>query len=333
MTEFSLDQVPRKKFCLLPTPLSELPRLTTHLQGGNIYIKRDDLTGMGFGGNKNRKLEFLLADALEQEADTIITEGALQSNHCLQTAACASSLGLNCELVLSGERPKTITGNLLLDQILEVKIHRTKESKDRKKIMQKVAKELKEQGKKPYIIPTGGSNLIGILGYVNFMREIAEQAHQMNKDFDVLVHGSGSAGTQAGILIGKKIYYPRIDILGISAGEPKDEIKTEIRNLVRQFECHWNTKIALKGEEIVIHEKYFGKGYGIPSKEMVETVKLVAQLEGIFLDPVYNGKAMVGLIDLIKKNVIPKDANVLFLHSGGGPSLFASAEVFQREVK
>lgn len=333
MTEFSLDQIPRKEFCLLPTPISKLPRLTDHLKGANINIKRDDLTGMGFGGNKNRKLEFLLADALEQEADTIITEGALQSNHCLQTAACANKLGLDCELVLSGEKPTTITGNLLLDQILDVEIHRTKENKNRKKVMEKVAKTLEKKGKKPYIIPTGGSTVIGILGYVNFMKEIAEQARQMNKDFDMLVHGSGSAGTQAGILIGKKLYYSKIDILGISAGEPKEEINTEIKSLVRQFEKHWNTDLDLKDEEITIREKYFGKGYGIPSKEMVETVKLAAQLEGIFLDPVYTGKAMVGLIDLIKKNSIPKDASVLFLHSGGGPSLFAYAEVFQKKIE
>ena len=330
MKNFNLDSLPREKFCTLPTPIQPMKRLSDQLSSVNIYIKRDDLTGIGFGGNKNRKLEYLLADALLQNADTVITEGAVTSNHCLQTAASAARVGIKCELVLSdshiGDR---VAGNLLLQHILDVKIHRVKDSSDRKTMMQQVADDLTAAGKTPYIIPTGGSNKIGILGYINFVKEIAQQAKEMDIKFDYFVFATGSAGTQAGLLAGKKLYYPKMDIKAITVGDGKDEIISSIKEIIKNFEELHTIDLDIKDEEIIVLDGYFGEGYGIPSKELIATVKLIAKLEGVFLDPVYNGKAMIGLIDLVKQKRFEKDANILFLHSGGGPAIFAYDEYFQ----
>ncbi|MHA1307674.1 MAG: D-cysteine desulfhydrase family protein [Candidatus Heimdallarchaeota archaeon] len=330
MKNFNLDSQPREKFCTLPTPIQPMKRLSTHLSSANLYIKRDDLTGIGFGGNKNRKLEYLLADAKLQNADTVITEGAVTSNHCLQTAASSARVGMDCELVLSdshiGDR---IAGNLLLQHILDVKIHRVKDSSDRKVMMQKVADNLTAGGKIPYIIPTGGSNKIGILGYVNFVKELAQQVKEMDIKFDYFVFATGSAGTQAGLLAGKKLYYPEMEIIAITVGDGKEEIVSSIKEIIKNFEELHSINLNIKDEEIIVLDGYFGEGYGIPSKELIETVKLIAKLEGVFLDPVYNGKAMIGLIDLIKQNRFEKDSNILFLHSGGGPAIFAYDEYFK----
>lgn len=328
MTQFDLKSIPRIPLCLLPTPIIPLKRLTAHLGGAEIFIKRDDLTGVAFGGNKNRKLEFLLADAKEKRADVIVTEGALQSNHCLQTAACAAKLGFECELVLSGVDPKVITGNLFLDRILDVRIHRAKDSSERKVLMKKVEEELKSQNKKPYVIPTGGSTRIGALGYLNCISEIVQQSKELEVRFDYFIHATGSGGTQSGVLLGKELYYPEMNVLGINVGEPKEELTQIVDQIIREFVEDWGLKITITREMINIVDGYYGQGYGISTKEMVDAVKLVAQLEGIFLDPVYGGKAMAGLIDLVKTEAIPKENNVLFLHSGGLPSIFSYNDVF-----
>ncbi len=332
MAIFSINDVPRLRLCSLPTPISPLKRLSEYLGGANIYIKRDDLTGVAFGGNKNRKLEFLLADAKEKRANVIITEGALQSNHCLQTAASALKTGFECELVLSGEKPETITGNLLLDQILDVKIHRVKESFDRKIRMKQLETELKKQGKLPYIIPTGGSTKVGALGYINCISEIMKQSNNLDISFSHLIHASGSGGTQAGLLIGKKLYSPKITIVGVGVGDPKEELEKEILEIIIQFKKEWDLELNFNNSEIEVLEGYSGEGYGLASDEMIQAVKLVAKLEGIFLDPVYNGKAMVGLIDLIKSEAILNESNVLFLHSGGGPALFRYSSEFSEPI-
>ena len=322
MRQFNLESIPRIPLCLLPTPIVPLKRLSLHLGGAKIFMKRDDLTGVAFGGNKNRKLEFLLADAKKKGADVIVTEGALQSNHCLQTAACSAKLGLKCELVLSGDDPDFITGNLLLNQILDVKIHRAKDSVKRKEIMLKVEEELRTKGKKPYMIPTGGSTSIGALGYLNCISEIAKQSKEIGVTFSHLIHSTGSGGTQSGVIIGRELYYPELEILGVNVGEPKEELTKIIKWIIKNFNDDWELELMIEDEMIKILEGYFGEGYGIPNQEMINTVKLVAKMEGVFLDPVYTGKAMVGLIDLIESKVIPKGNNVLFLHSGGGPSIF-----------
>jgi L-cysteate sulfo-lyase len=333
MASFNLNKIPRIRLCSLPTPITPFKRLSKHLGGANIFVKRDDLTGIAFGGNKNRKLEFLLADALEKESDVIITEGALQSNHCLQTAACASKIGLECELVLSGDISGYITGNLLLDQILDVKIHRVKDSVDRCRYMKKIEEDLRLEGKKPYVIPTGGSTKIGALGYLKCLSEIQLQSNEMNIIFNYFIHSTGSGGTQSGVLIGKELFYPNLKVLGVSEGEPKEKLIDEIKKIILEFDKEWKTDINFEKIEINVLEGYFGEGYGIATQEMIDTVKLVAKLEGIFLDPVYNGKAMVGLIDLIETEFIPHNTNVLFLHSGGGPAIFNYSSEFSKSVK
>lgn len=307
-----------------------LKRLTAYLGGANIFIKRDDLTGVAFGGNKNRKLEYLLADARKNQAVVIVTEGAVHSNHCLQTAACATKLGFECELVLSGEDPKITTGNLLLDQILDVKIHRVKDSANRKSVMKKIENELISQGKIPYIIPTGGSTKIGALGYINCISEIKKQAQKLDITFYHFIHATGSGGTQAGTLLGTELYYPELEVLGINVGEPKGELDRIVQGIISEFIEEWDLKITIKNDSIKVLDNYYGEGYGIPNQEMIDTVKLIAKLEGIFLDPVYSGKAMVGLVDLVKTEIIPKDNNVLFLHSGGGPTIFNYNDVFKK---
>lgn len=333
MPDFNLDLVPREKFCLLPTPIHKMQRLSEEIGKVNIFVKRDDLTGIAFGGNKNRKLEFLLADAKAKGADVVLTEGALTSNHCLQTAACSAKLAMKCELVLSdaasGEK---ITGNILLNQILDTQIHRVSKGEDRKLKMEERAKILSSEGKIPYIIPTGGSNRIGIFGYITCMKEIAAQSKEMNIKFDYFIFGTGSAGTQAGLVAGKLLYYPAIEILGINVGDNREEIISATKKIIEQFEKDWSIQIGLKDSDIIVKDGYFGEGYGIASPALVETVKLVAKLEGIFLDPVYNGKAMVGLKDLIRTEKIPKDSNVLFLHSGGGPAIFTFDDVFGKKL-
>ena len=317
-----MNKFSKLDLCLLPTPIVPLSRLSKYLGGPQIYMKRDDLTGIAFGGNKNRKLEYLLADAIDQSSDTIITEGAVNSNHCLQTAACALKLGLSCELVLSGREPTEITGNYLLFKILGITIHHVNDEKERKESMKKVEMDLKSHGKNPYIIPTGGSNAIGALGYINCISEIKSQAKQMKIEFNHFVHAAGSSGTQAGMLIGKQLFYPKLNIISISSGIPEDLLQRETLRIIKEFKLKYGIEFDHNKIKTAVISGYSGPGYGLPSKEMIETVKLVSQLEGVFLDPVYNGKAMVGLVDMVKSGKISKDDNVLFLHSGGGPSIF-----------
>jgi len=323
-----LDKIPKIDLCMLPTPIVPLYQFSDHLGGPRIYMKRDDLTGVGFGGNKNRKLEYLLADALQQDADVIVTEGAVNSNHCLQTAACAAKLGLECELVLSGEEPKDVTGNYLLFHILGVPIHRVDDSSERKEKIKEREKELTSLGKKPYIVPTGGSNAVGAFGYINCILEISKQAKEIGVEFDYFVHAAGSSGTQAGMLIGKELYSPKLNIISISGGISGEFLTNETRDIIKKFEERFNAGLNVNQISVSVETKYAGPGYEIPSTDMIETVKLVAQLEGVFLDPVYNGKAMVGLIDMIKSGRISHSASVLFLHSGGGPSIFNYHQIF-----
>ena len=327
---FNLDDIPKIDLCLLPTPIIPLNRLSNYLEGPRIYMKRDDLTGIAFGGNKNRKLEYLLADALQLGADTIITEGAVNSNHCLQTAACALKLGFDCELVLSGKEPSEITGNFLLFKILEIPVHFVNNSSERKNCMREREKKLISKGKKPYLIPTGGSNALGALGYIKCILEVKQQVQQFNGKFNYFVHAAGSGGTQAGLLIGKELFYPELRIVSVTVGIDASYLETETAKILKEFQSKFDIKQDLTRIPIKLVTGYEGPGYGLPSKEMVETVKLVAQLEGVFLDPVYNGKAMVGLIDMIKSGNFSEDEKILFLHSGGGSSIFNYNDAFSK---
>ena len=268
MFPFDFDPIPRIEHCLLPTPLVPMDRLTEHLGKAKVYVKRDDLTGIALGGNKNRKLEFLLADAIQNGSDVILTEGAVTSNHCLQTAACTVRLGLECQLILSDSHiGDKSTGNLLLDQILDVEIHRVNDSSERKPKMEEIANNLTRLGKRPYIIPTGGSNSIGVLGYVNFMKEITEQSADLDLAFDYLIFPTGSSGTQAGIILGKKFFYPELNPLGISVGDDRLEIIRNIKAIISDFNKDWKLSLKISDSEIKVLDQYYGDGYGIPNLE------------------------------------------------------------------
>ena len=333
MSSFDLNSIPRTPLCVLPTPITKLNNLS-RIVGSSIFIKRDDLTGVAFGCNKNRKLEFLLADALAKKAEVIITEGAIQSNHCLQTTACASKIGLDCELVLSGANPEdaSISGNFFLNKVLDTTLHIVKEESQRKERMKERSILLEQMGKRVYIIPTGGSTDIGALGYINCVKEIHDYSRQEEIDFNSIAIGTGSGGTHAGFLLGCKFYYPQCNVIGITATNNKQELKEVVIRIIEDFQTKYNLSINQDDLSVTIHDNYFGEGYGIPTKEVIETIKLVAKEEGIFLDPVYNGKAMVGLIDLLDKEILPKDDNYLFLHSGGGPSLFNYSSYFDNNL-
>jgi L-cysteate sulfo-lyase len=324
----STSSLPRAKLAHLPTPIEELNRFSNALGGPRIFIKRDDCTGLATGGNKTRKLEYIIGDAQKRSADTLVTEGGLQSNHCRQTVAAASRTGMDCVLVLNRGGAYEVTGNLLLDQILGARVIVVENPGDREPAMLKAADELKARGKNPYMIPAGGSNGVGAMGYANFMQEVKDQAGELGLGFDAIVTASGSGGTQGGLMLGLKLLDTQTRIIGISDGEPRDELMRLVLNVAMEGAALLGTRIKLSEDDVTIYDEYFGEGYGIPTPEMVAAVRMVARSEGILLDPVYSGKAMAGLIDLIRKGAFEKDQKVLFIHTGGTPALFAYRETF-----
>jgi len=322
------DSIPRVKLAHLPTPLEELSRLSRELAGPRIFLKRDDCTGLATGGNKTRKLEFLVGDAQAQGADTLITEGGIQSNHCRQTAAAAVRAGMDCVLVLNRGYAEGVTGNLLLDQILGADVVLVDKAREREPAMQQAAERLRAAGKHPYTIPTGGSNGIGALGYAEFVAELDVQARAIGVEFDAIVTASGSGGTQGGLILGRKLLESSIDIIGISDGEPRDELARLVLEVARDGAAVLGRSLEFGPDDVTIYDDYIGRGYGVPTDEMVEAVRLVARTEGVLLDPVYNGKAMAGLIDLVRKGTIPADRSIVFIHTGGTPALFAYGDTF-----
>ncbi|MSO55255.1 MAG: D-cysteine desulfhydrase [Rhodospirillales bacterium] len=324
-----LSRFPRIKLCHAPTPLEPMERLTKLLGGPKLYVKRDDCTGLATGGNKTRKLEFLMADALKQGADTVITQGAVQSNHARQTAAAACKLGLKCEIILE-RRVKDATpayensGNVFLDKLFGAGIRHVASGTDMNAAMEKVAEEIRGKGGKPYVIPGGGSNTIGALGYVASSLEMLHQANEMGLRIDHVVHATGSTGTQAGVVCGLEGSNSGILVYGISVRQPKDKQEEAVHKLASQTAEMLGIKGGVTRQMIVANGDYVGAGYGIPTPGMVEAVTLAARYEGLLLDPVYSGKAMAGLIDLIRKGqVFSKKDTVVFLHTGGSTGLFA----------
>jgi len=302
----------------LPTPIEPLPRLTTLLQGPRLFIKRDDLTGLGLGGNKTRKLEYLAADALAQGCRTLITTGAVQSNHCRQVAAAAARLGLGCILVLGGPDPGTRQGNLLLDELSGATlIFVSKEERDQRP--QQAFAQAEEDGMQPYLIPYGGSNPVGVQGYLQAMQELQEQA--LKPDWIVLASSSG--GTQAGMMLGAKQTGFSGRILGISVDKPKQELTHMIAELANQTAAWLGIGAEIKAEDVLVNDAYCQAGYGALQPAEVEAIQLFARTEGILLDPVYTGRAAAGLIDLIRQGFFRRDEAVLFWHTGGIPALFA----------
>ena len=324
----NLAQLPRQPLGFLPTPLVELKRLSRFLNGPRIWIKRDDVTGLAFGGNKTRKLEFLVGDALAQGADTLVTGGAAQSNHCRQTAAAAAMCGLECHLALGGTAPQIANGNLLLDGLLGAHIHWSGELRKGENIPQIVA-QLKAAGKTPYVVPYGGSSKVGAIGYADAMCELGTQLAEVGEKISHMVFASSSGGTHAGLLIGRQIFGSTCQIIGIqiekeSAGE--QSLEQIISTLVHEAAADLGMEIRISEKDLSLRADYVGGGYGVVGALEREAISLLATHEGILLDPVYTGRAMGGLIDLIRRGEFARHDNVLFWHTGGGPALFAYAQ-------
>ena len=314
-----MKTVARISFAHLPTPIEELPRLTRALGGPRILVKRDDQTGLAFGGNKTRKLEFLVAEAQEQGAKTLISAGAIQSNHCRQTAAAAARFGYDCTLVLTGEKPKQPSANFLLDQLFGAEIITVEDRKDRDRILQETFDRAVSTGRKPYLVPYGGSSTTGAMGYTFAMEEFMQQ----NVKADWIVFGTSSGGTHAGLVLGQRLFGFKGKVLGISIDEPEIELKAHVSALASQASEKLGERIDFTGDDVLANEAYCQAGYGVFGEGEREAIKLFASTEGLLLDPVYTGRAAAGMIDLIRKGFFKKDETILFWHTGGQPALFA----------
>jgi L-cysteate sulfo-lyase len=329
-----LSRFPRVSLAHLPTPLELMPRLSEHLGGPKIYVKRDDCTGLGTGGNKTRKLEFLVADAIEKKADVIITQGAVQSNHARQTAAAACKVGMDCELIFekrvedADDAYKT-SGNVLLDRIYGANIREVAKGSDMDAEMEALAKELRAAGKTPYIVPGGGSNTIGALGYLNCALEFMTQANDEGIVIDHVVHATGSAGTQAGLAVGLKMTHSNIPLLGIGVNAPRDAQEEKVWKLAEETAEYVGAPGCVQREDIVANCDYVGDGYGLPTKAMNDAVLLLARLEGLLFDPVYSGKGLAGLIDLVQKGHFNGADSIVFIHTGGSAGLFGYSAQLQ----
>jgi D-cysteine desulfhydrase len=330
----NLARFPRRRYTPHPTPLEPLVHLSKHLGGPEIWIKRDDLTGLAAGGNKTRKLEFLVADALARGADTLVTVGAPQSNHCRLTLAAAIREGLKCRLVIE-ERvpgsydPKASGNNFLFDLLGVETLTRVEAGADLARSLQGVADDVAEQpGRKAYIIPGGGSNPLGALGYVACAEELMGQSFQQGVAFDHAVCASGSAGTHAGFLVGLLGTHAHLPVTGINVRRPRVEQEANVHGLA-EATAELLGVPAISRASVVALDEWVGPGYSIPTDEMIEAVRLLATLEGVLLDPVYTGKAMAGLIGLVRRGEFKTGQRVVFLHTGGAPALYAYQNVLQ----
>jgi len=325
----NLARFERRRYTEYATPLEKLEHLSRELGGPNIYIKRDDLLGLAGGGNKTRKLEYLVADALKKGADTLVTIGAIQSNHCRLTLAAAAKEGLKCRLILVELEPDSYredsSGNIFLYRLIGAeKILVVPMDADIKTAMVKEAEDISDRGGKAYLIPPGGSNPVGTTGYVACAREILTQSHEMGLVIDKVVCASGSAGTQAGLVVGFQGTNSHIPVIGMNVSGKKEEQETTVFELGQQTAERIGLTTPIPREAIECHDDYVGPGYALPTPQMAEAVRTVARTEGILLDPVYTGKAMAGLMDLVKKGTFDSSENVLFIHTGGSPALYAN---------
>jgi len=322
------DKLTRVSIAHLPTPLEPLPRLSAQLGGPELWIKRDDQTGLATGGNKARKLEFLVADALAHGADMLITGGATQSNHARQTAAAAARFGLDCTLVLRGTEPAMSQGNLLLDRIVGANVVWAG-TRPLDEVMDEVGANLRSTGHQPYVIPYGGSNPIGASGYVAAMEELLEQCRERGISFDHIVFASSSSGTQAGIVVGATALGFKGTILGISVDLGAEILKTKLTKLANATASHLDLSKSFAAEDFTVNDCYLGMGYGVFGDLERDAILMLARTEGILLDPVYTGRAFGGLLDLIGQGCFAEDDRILFWHTGGTSSLFSYAEQFR----
>lgn len=330
----NLARFPRRRYTPFSTPVEKLEHLSQALEGPELYIKRDDLLGLTSGGNKTRKLEFLVAEALAQGADTLITVGAVQSNHCRLTLAAAVREGLQCRLILEERVPDSYredaSGNNFLFQLLGVeKVTVVPGGTDLAAAMQAETTELAAQGRKGYVIPGGGSNALGALGYVSCGEELMKQSFDLGINFDHVVTASGSGGTHAGLVAAAVGNNSNVPVTGISVRQPRERQEQHIRQLAQQTLGLLEVNLQVPVDAVRVFDDYVGAGYSLPTDSMVEAVKLLARLEGILLDSVYTGKAMAGLIDLVRNGYFEKSERVLFLHTGGSPVLYTDQALFR----
>ena len=334
------DSFPRTSLCHQPTPIEALPRLTKLLGGPNLFIKRDDCTGLATGGNKTRKLEFLVGEALQQNADMLVTQGAVQSNHVRQTAAAACKVGLKCHVLLERRVPDRDssyeeTGNVFLNKLFGATHEFRPDGLDMNAEAEAVSNSLRDSGMRPYFIPGGGSNSTGALGYSVCAQEIADHSVATGQQFDCLVMGTGSTGTQAGLVAGFHAIGHNLPVMGVSVRQPRERQTGAVHALAQKT----LEKLATVPEslemlpadgvplsKIQVDDGYVGKGYGIAAESTLEAIHLLAQQEGILLDPVYSAKGMAGLIGMVRGGYFEKTDNVLFLHTGGATALFAYQE-------
>nr|WP_235788398.1 D-cysteine desulfhydrase [Salipaludibacillus sp. CUR1] len=331
-----MSYFPRNQYSPSKTPIEKAERLTAMLGGPDIFIKRDDLLGLTEGGNKTRKLEFLIAEAQAKGADTIITAGGIQSNHCRLTLAACVKEGLKCVLILEeNEKAQYDTqtnGNFLLYQLLGTEaLHIVPNGTDVYEEMEKTAEVMRREGRKPYVIPVGGSNVTGITGYAACAEEIHGQAEAEGLSFDYVVCTSGSGGMHAGLIAGFKGLGARTEVIGINVSRGKAEQEENVYKLVQETADHIGVKQEIPRGAVTCFDDYVGLGYALPTNGMIEAVKTAARTEALLLDPVYTGKTMDGLIDLIRKGFFKKGDSVLFIHSGGTPAVYAYSPVFYTE--
>jgi D-cysteine desulfhydrase family pyridoxal phosphate-dependent enzyme len=323
-----IESLARFPLAQLPTPIEELRSLSRELGGPQLLIKRDDQTGLALGGNKTRKLEFLVGQALEQGADTLITAGAAQSNHCRQTAAAAARAGLRCELVLNGAKPELPNGNVLLDELLGAHIHWI-QPPERAAKLRELPKQLQREGRKPYVIPVGGSNGVGATGYVLAMIELSEQLGSLKRRVDHIVFASSSGGTQAGMVVGAKVTGFAGKLHGVRIDKDdhaRPPYQHEMADITNETANYIGFDAQFTASDFNVDYSYLGGGYGIVSNLEREAIRLLGSREGIVLDPVYTGRAMGAMLDLIRKKTFRPDETVLFWHTGGAPALFAYAK-------
>ncbi|HIF89503.1 MAG TPA: D-cysteine desulfhydrase [Candidatus Thioglobus sp.] len=328
-----LSRFPRLRLAHLPTPLEYLKRLSEELGGPEIWIKRDDCTGLSTGGNKTRKLEFLMAEAQIQGADTVMTQGAVQSNHVRQTSAFAAKLGMKCHVLLEDRTGYTDdnynhNGNVFIDLLHGATYEKRGPGLDMNAEMEVVADKLRDAGSNVYTIVGGGSNATGALGYVDCAFELLHQANDKDLVVDHIVHATGSTGTQAGLIVGLKAMNANIPLLGISVRAPKETQEENVYKLAVETASKLGCDGVVNRDDIVANSDYVGKGYGFPTEAGIEAIKMFAELEGILLDPVYSSKGAAGLIDLIRKGSFKKSDRVVFIHTGGSASLFGYTKHF-----
>ena len=344
-----IRRYPKKDLIQRPTPFYKLENLSRVLGGPQIYIKRDDLTGLAFGGNKSRKLEYIMQDILDKDADVVITWAALQSNWCLQTAAAAKKYGITPILVLFKiyDLPEEYDGNLLLDSLLgaDIRIRDAKKGQlvreeEAEELLADVINEVKQKGLKPYFAPIGGSMVggsmdipLGSISYVDAYVELIEQASELDVEIDCVLHASGSGGTQAGLTVGAVAMGNKVRVIGISVSEDKRSYSERVWKISRDTEKSLHLDIQTKLNDVVVLDEYLREGYGVVNKEVSEAIRIIAENEGIFLDPVYTGKAMAALIDLCKKSHFKKTDNVVFFHTGGTAALFPNKHNLMRLAK